>query len=177
MRTQAQIEAARANGAKSRGPITHGILSNTLIHKRGTHELFLQHMESFPRRIQTAGCARRSAGRKNGPRPLGATQCPEPRIRGSFQYRRRTECKQPRHRRSGRPAHHPGSLFLRYDARFDRQYNLALTRLLRVRSEKFQYFAKRTQHFVENKVSARPVEATKSQNNGSIGLLSSPDLA
>ncbi len=60
MRTQAQIEASRANGAKSRGPITpegknrssrnatrHGLLSNAILFKDEHDEPFRQHMESF----------------------------------------------------------------------------------------------------------------------------------
>ncbi len=65
MRTERQIEASRANGAKSRGPVTaegkrnscgnalkHGLLADTIVLKGELEERFLELLADFERELQ-----------------------------------------------------------------------------------------------------------------------------
>jgi hypothetical protein len=88
MSTERQQNASRANGSKSRGPvtqagklassrnaITHGMLSTTIVLKGESTDRFLGAPRHFVRRIPAPNPLRRIARRKHGRNPLASNAC------------------------------------------------------------------------------------------------------
>ena len=152
MRTQAQIEASRANGAKTRGPITpagkrrssrnattHGLLATTFVTEGESEEPFHRHMEAFhigfnPQSpLESALVERMALARWRQMRAWSLESAVvsstveelneiNPNVAEVAAQRTTLE------------------LCLRYDARFDRQYDQALRLLGKNRKRKMSIF-------------------------------------
>jgi hypothetical protein len=162
MRTQAQIDASRTNGAKSRGPTTpegkvrstgnairHGFLRDTVVLLGESEERFLEHMDSFIADFKPASELELSLVEKMAVcrwRQLSVWGLETAGISEAVRQLHENDpltmdLKTPAVRAFiaiGDLASKNRTLDLchRYDARFDRQYNRALKHLLDIRREK-----------------------------------------
>jgi hypothetical protein len=185
MRSQAQINASRTNGAKSRGPITaegkarsapnatrHGLLSRSVLPDPKSQKAFNQLREALIREFEP-----------HDPFELLLVE-----KMASFAWRQRTV-------RSLETATLAGAvaladekaavtaaeiaaktstleLCLRYDARFDSEYERTANRLIRYQRAKLNVAANRTWYMYETKVPATPEGPTETQQMALLGSLS-----